>query len=277
MPTKFPLNNVTTSLRRPTSSPSDISGTTSKLANAGRNSTISASTSWVIAIIVVVMVTCVAVATYCFYARDSFLKKAVSKLPFPCKKSSIFPGHNNAYAPSDENEASDSQMRYPKPQLNSAKSTIISLKFENGNVEDGIDLDRNVDENFEEFFGDLNEKVVLIQTNELKKLFKEFESKSIQDEYHLMELGSVFRGWILFELSSANENVHPIVHKTTVDRMLLCILKEEFHEKGFEGCEFSKPLDRELVQKKIIDKYGTIANFNKKVLTIIDGIVGNGH
>eukprot|EP01036_Dinobryon_divergens_P027954 gene27953-36822_t len=178
MPTKFPLNNVTTSLRRPTSSPSDISGTTSKLANAGRNSTISASTSWVIAIIVVVMVTCVAVATYCFYARDSFLKKAVSKLPFPCKKSSIFPGHNNAYAPSDENEASDSQMRYPKPQLNSAKSTIISLKFENGNVEDGIDLDRNVDENFEEFFGDLNEKVVLIQTNELKKLFKEFDLKS---------------------------------------------------------------------------------------------------
>ena len=113
--------------------------------------------------------------------------------------------------------------------------------------------------------------------NRMKTIRRSDEIYYNAKEYHLMELGSVFRGWILFELSSANESVHPIIHKTTADKMLMCILREEFEETGFEGCAFSKPLDRELVQKKIIDKYGTIANFNKKVLKIIDGIVGNGH
>ena len=36
-------------------------------------------------------------------------------------------------------------------------------------------------------------------------------------EYHLIELGSVFRGWILFELASAREGVLPIVHTSNKD------------------------------------------------------------
>ena len=70
-------------------------------------STISTSTSWVIAIIVVAMVTCVAVATYCLYDR---VKDAVSKLPFSCSKYTIFPTGNKVYLQQDdENEPSDSQ------------------------------------------------------------------------------------------------------------------------------------------------------------------------
>jgi hypothetical protein len=92
-------------------------------------------------------------------------------------------------------------------------------------------------------------------------------------EYHLIELGSVFRGWILFELASAREGVLPIVHTSNKDRKKLKNLTNEFKEYGFEGSEFSKPEDKIEVRKKIIEKHKSVKAFDEKVVTIIDALI----
>ena len=92
-------------------------------------------------------------------------------------------------------------------------------------------------------------------------------------EYHLIELGSVFRGWILFELASAREGVLPHVHTSNFDKKVLINLTNEFKKNGFEGSEFSKPLDKELVRRKIIEKYRSVKVFDEKVVKIIDAIM----
>eukprot|EP01036_Dinobryon_divergens_P062018 gene62018-biopygen38902 len=92
-------------------------------------------------------------------------------------------------------------------------------------------------------------------------------------EYHLIELGSVFRGWILFELASAREGVLPVVHKSTTDKKRVKSLLDEFEEYGFEGSEFTKKLDQELVRKKIIEKHDSVKNFDRKVLKIIHDVL----
>eukprot|EP01036_Dinobryon_divergens_P061979 gene61979-biopygen36305 len=92
-------------------------------------------------------------------------------------------------------------------------------------------------------------------------------------EYHLIDLGSVFRGWILFELASAREGVLPVVHTSTKDKKTLRSLTNEFKENGFEGSEFTKPADKELVRKKILEKHKSMKDFNDKVEKIIDAII----
>ena len=92
-------------------------------------------------------------------------------------------------------------------------------------------------------------------------------------EYHLIELGSVFRGWILFELASAREGVLPVVHTSNKDRKFFNILTHEFKENGFEGSKFSKQGDMELVRDKIIEKHTSLKDFNEKVVKIIDAII----
>ena len=92
-------------------------------------------------------------------------------------------------------------------------------------------------------------------------------------EYHLIELGSVFRGWILFELASAREGVLPVVHYSTRDKKRVKTLLDEFDEKGFEGSEFSKELDKELVRNKIIEKHTSVRDFDQKVLKIINNVL----
>ena len=92
-------------------------------------------------------------------------------------------------------------------------------------------------------------------------------------EYHLIELGSVFRGWILFELASAREGVLPVVHTSNRDKKTMKKLTDDFKENGFEGSKFSKQGDMELVRDKIIEKHTSLKDFNEKVVKIIDAII----
>ena len=91
------------------------------------------------------------------------------------------------------------------------------------------------------------------------------------NEYHLMELGCLFRGWILFELSSAREE--PKIHSSITNKKMLQKLKNEFREKGFEGCKFTKPSDMDLVRGIIVEKYTSLDIFNDRVMKIIDKYV----
>eukprot|EP01035_Chromulina_nebulosa_P024138 gene24138-31374_t len=88
-----------------------------------------------------------------------------------------------------------------------------------------------------------------------------------------MELGSLFRGWILFELSSARKENDPTIHTTITNRKLRQKLKNDFREKGFEGCEFTKPSDKDLVRGIIVENYDSLDAFNADVLKLIDKYV----
>jgi hypothetical protein len=92
-------------------------------------------------------------------------------------------------------------------------------------------------------------------------------------EYHLMEIGSLFRGWVLFELSSVKESMlPPAIHLTTQDPAGIKLMKRFLSSSGFDGCEFTEESDREIVKKKIIDRYGSVAEFNLRIIAIVDKI-----
>ena len=92
-------------------------------------------------------------------------------------------------------------------------------------------------------------------------------------EYHLMEVGSLSRGWVLFELSSVPKTLLPITHFTTSDANMLNMAKARFKRSGFEGCKFSKESDRTLVRKKILEKYGDMQAFDSKIAAIVDTLL----
>ena len=89
-------------------------------------------------------------------------------------------------------------------------------------------------------------------------------------EYHLIEIGSLFRGWILFELSSVRKGFKPTIHTSITEKKLLIKLKEEFHENGFEGCEFTKSSDKVVVRDMINVNHGSVKKFNDLVMEIIN-------
>jgi len=89
-------------------------------------------------------------------------------------------------------------------------------------------------------------------------------------EYHLMEIGSLFRGWVLFELSSVQ--LLPAIHHSTQDPAAIAMMKDFLRYRGFDGCQFTKESDREIVKKTIIDRYGNIAEFNLRIIAIVDKI-----
>jgi len=92
-------------------------------------------------------------------------------------------------------------------------------------------------------------------------------------EYHLMEIGSLFRGWVLFELSSVKESMlPPAIHLTTQDPAGINVMKQFLRSSGFDGCNFTEESDREIVKKKIIDRYGSVAEFNLRIIAIVDKI-----
>ena len=92
-------------------------------------------------------------------------------------------------------------------------------------------------------------------------------------EYHLMEIGSLFRGWVLFELSSVKESMlPPAIHLTTQDPAGINVMKQFLLSAGFDGCSFTEESDREIVKKKIIDRYGCVAEFNLRIIAIVDKI-----
>ena len=92
-------------------------------------------------------------------------------------------------------------------------------------------------------------------------------------EYHLMEVGSLSRGWVLFELSSVPKTLLPITHFTTSDPNMLNMAKATFKRTGFDGCKFSKESDRSLVRGKILEKYGDMQAFNSKIAAIVDSLL----
>ena len=92
-------------------------------------------------------------------------------------------------------------------------------------------------------------------------------------EYHLMEIGSLFRGWVLFELSSVAEAMlPPTIHLSTQDPAAIKVMKRFLSSTGFDGCEFTEETDREIVRKKIINRYGSVINFNEKIIAIVNKI-----
>jgi hypothetical protein len=92
-------------------------------------------------------------------------------------------------------------------------------------------------------------------------------------EYHLMEIGSLFRGWVLFELSSVKESIlPPVIHLTTQDPAAITVMKQFLSSSGFGGCNFKVESDREIVEKKIIDEHGSVPEFDKRIIAIVDKI-----
>ena len=92
-------------------------------------------------------------------------------------------------------------------------------------------------------------------------------------EYHLMEIGSLLRGWVLFELSSVKEMmIPPAIHLTTQDPAAIAMMKSFLRSSGFDGCQFTEESDREIVKKKIIDQFKSVAEFNLRIIAIVDKI-----
>ena len=93
-------------------------------------------------------------------------------------------------------------------------------------------------------------------------------------EYHLMELGSLFRGWVLFELASVKPTMlPPITHYTTKDPVAIKMVLAHLRRTGFDGSEFTDEADRAVVKKKILDTYGSVEKFNEKIISIVDNIL----
>ena len=91
--------------------------------------------------------------------------------------------------------------------------------------------------------------------------------------YHLMEIGSLYSGWVLFELSSVKTTMlPPAIHLTTQDPAAITMMKSFLRSTGFDGCDFTKQSDREIVKNLIIDRYGSVAEFNLRIIAIVDKI-----
>jgi hypothetical protein len=90
-------------------------------------------------------------------------------------------------------------------------------------------------------------------------------------EYHLIEIGSLTRGWVLFELSSVV--LAPIVHISTQDPTLKEMIKERLSSTGFEGSKFKVEADRGIVRKKIVSRYQSVVNFDKEIIKIVNRIL----
>ena len=100
----------------------------------------------------------------------------------------------------------------------------------------------------------------------LPALAKVFASSS---EHHVMEPGSVMNGWTWHDLSLLSILVRPTLHSSTIDLSLIEMLIDSITESGFDCANFSVPEDRERVFCSIIERWGTIDSFNKRVLATI--------
>lgn len=91
-------------------------------------------------------------------------------------------------------------------------------------------------------------------------------------EYHLIEMGALTRGWVLFELASVN--VPPIIHNSNIVCPTARGLIKESVEGGFEGSGFSYPNDKVAVRKNIVKLHGSVAIFNEGIIAIVNQILG---
>ena len=90
-------------------------------------------------------------------------------------------------------------------------------------------------------------------------------------EHHIMESGSVMKGWTWHDLSLLSHIVRPTLHSSTVDAPLNEMLLDNITASGFEFADFTVPEDRDKVRSSIIGRWGTVEAFNRRVL----GTVGN--
>ena len=110
-------------------------------------------------------------------------------------------------------------------------------------------------------------------TDKIKTIRRSDEIYSNAKAYHLMEIGALSRGWVLFELSSVPEAlIPPKIHLSTQDHGLIEMAKLSLSRDGFNGCRFKEESDREIVQGKIVDRYGSIDEFNLRIIAIVNRI-----
>ena len=69
--------------------------------------------------------------------------------------------------------------------------------------------------------------------------------------YHLMEIGSLGRGWVQFELCSVSKTNLPLkIHFTTRDAAIIDTAKKTLKKFGFDASEFTVEDDRAIVNRE---------------------------
>eukprot|EP01036_Dinobryon_divergens_P025092 gene25092-33607_t len=64
----------------------------------------------------------------------------------------------------------------------------------------------------------------------------------------------------------------PSIHLSTQDHGLIDMAKLSLRREGFNGCNFKEKSDREIVATKIVDRYGSIDEFNLRIIAIVNRI-----
>jgi len=98
------------------------------------------------------------------------------------------------------------------------------------------------------------------------------EIYSNANEYHLIEMGALTRGWIHFELAS--KTVPPIIHNSKIYDPAARNLIRDSVRRGFEYSGFTVEDDRVEVRKKIVERYTSVANFNEVIIEFVNQILG---
>ena len=103
-----------------------------------------------------------------------------------------------------------------------------------------------------------------------KKVFSALSKlMASSSEHHIMEPGSLLKGWTWHNLSLLSPIVRPILHSSTIDIPLIEMLMDNIKSSGFDCAEFTVPEDRDKVNSSIIERWGTIDAFNSRVLDTV--------
>ena len=98
------------------------------------------------------------------------------------------------------------------------------------------------------------------------------EIYSNANEYHLIEMGALTRGWIHFELAS--KTAPTIIHNSIIYDPATRKLIRDSVRRGFEYSGFTVEDDRVEVRKKIVERYTSVENFNEVIIAIVNQILG---
>ena len=91
-------------------------------------------------------------------------------------------------------------------------------------------------------------------------------------EHHIMESGSVLNGWTWHDLSLLKKDIRPTLHSSITDTSMNNMFIEEIEVHGFDSSLIDiSPVDKEKVQKSIIERWVTIEAFNARVLDTVGG------
>lgn len=92
-------------------------------------------------------------------------------------------------------------------------------------------------------------------------------------EYHLIEIDSLTRGWVLFELASVNVSVRPVIHNSIEGPAARQLIRGHISRTGFAGSNFTVEPDREVVRNNIINRHGSVAIFERLISDILNRIL----